>query len=78
MEFYALLERVMAVVNSDELEWKQKYLEVFRLYEESGVSFKWYDPDKSYEGDVMAFVKGLEEAAVRHAKGKHERRNQST
>ena len=72
MEFYALLERVMAVVNSDELEWKQKYLEVFRLYEESGVSFK------CYEGDVMAFVKGLEEAAVGHAKGKHERRNQST
>lgn len=66
-EIIELSKRARFIANSKNITWKSKFdlvfsesisRRVFHLYPD----FKYYDPDTSYEDDVMAFVISLEGA----------------
>jgi hypothetical protein len=61
------LQRAVASVMACDVDWDAKYDTIFSLYQRSGVSVMWTDPDTSYEDDVRAFVAALNEMAVPHA-----------
>lgn len=55
---------------SSEMLWKRKFelifsdnvsVQVRKWLDELELSFDWYDPDTSYEEDVKAYVRGLED-----------------
>lgn len=63
------ITEVYEVANSEML-WKRKFELIFsdsiseqvrKWLNELELSFDWYDPDTSYEEDVKAYVRGLED-----------------
>ena len=61
-----IYETAQRVVTSD-LEWQDKYDMIFSDGISSMFSLDYYDPDTSYEEDVMAFMNALDE----HMKKQH-------
>jgi hypothetical protein len=53
-------ERVKRIIASD-LEWEEKYDMIFSEEVSRKFSLNYYDPDTSYEEDVMAFMNALDE-----------------
>ncbi len=58
-----LHRQVHAVLDAG-LEWNVIYDCVFQQFAESGLSLTWADPDTTYEEDVRAFVRALDEKAA--------------
>jgi hypothetical protein len=63
-ELYKLYFQTEIIIESD-LSWEEKYDKIFsneisrRVY--SMTSHNWYDPDTTYEEDVMAFYNSFTE-----------------
>jgi hypothetical protein len=53
-------ERAKRIIASD-LEWEEKYDMIFSEEVSRKFSLSYYDPDTSYEEDVMAFMNALDE-----------------
>lgn len=58
-----------SLCGSDDLDWESKYDVCYKLYyreivpvfDELGIKFDYYDPDTTYQEDVLALVKALVE-----------------
>lgn len=55
-----IYERAKRIITSD-LEWEEKYDMIFSEEISRKFSLDYYDPDTSYEEDVMAFMNALDE-----------------
>ena len=55
----AAYERARRIYESS-LEWEQKYDMIFSKEISHLFKFDWYDPDSSYEDDVIAYMQALE------------------
>jgi hypothetical protein len=55
-----IYERAKRIIASD-LEWEEKYDMIFSEEVSRKFSLDYYDPDTSYEEDVMAFMNALDE-----------------
>ena len=55
-----IYERAKRIIASD-LEWEEKYDMIFSEEISRKFSLDYYDPDTSYEEDVMAFMNALDE-----------------
>ena len=54
---------IIHLAQSEVLTWEEKYDAVFHIYgkmREIGFSFSYYDPDRSYEDDVLALARAIE------------------
>ena len=56
-EIHATATRIF---NNEQLSWEEKYHLIFSDEISMKVSFDWYDPDTSYEDDVVAFMNGFD------------------
>lgn len=54
-----IYERAKRIIASD-LEWKDKYDMIFSEEISRKISLDYYDPDTTYEEDVMAFMKAFD------------------
>ena len=68
-ELRTLVKRLRTIVDLPDLEWRDKYSQVFsnlgaeRVYallNEMNLDFSYLDPNRDYEDDVRAFVDALE------------------
>lgn len=59
-----LITKLENAVWNPELSWDQRYhivfssqisLPIIKRFHETGINLDWYDPDSSYEEDVLAF-----------------------
>ena len=57
VEIYQRAKRIIA----SDLEWEDKYDMIFSDEISKKVNFNWYDPDTSYEEDVLAFMSAFDE-----------------
>ena len=55
-----IYERAKRIIAAD-LEWRKKYDMIFSEEVSRKFSLSYYDPDTSYEEDVMAFMRALDE-----------------
>lgn len=69
-ELINLNEKVQKLVNQDDVDWELKFdlvfspdvsRRIFQIFDELNVSFDYYDPDTSYEEDVLALSTALEQ-----------------
>lgn len=59
-----IYERAKKIIASD-LEWQEKYDMIFSEEISRKFSLNYYDPDTSYEEDVMAFMDALDEYMIK-------------
>lgn len=62
------LARAAQTICESEATWKTKFSLVFSEYlsgelQDLSVDFDWYDPDTTYEEDVLAFCRAINEKA---------------
>lgn len=69
-ELINLNEKVQKLVNQEDVDWELKFdlifspeisRRIFQIFDELNISFDYYDPDTSYEEDVLALSTALEE-----------------
>jgi len=59
-----IYERAKRIIASD-LEWEDKYGIIFSKEISRKFNLNYYDPDTSYEDDVMAFMNALDEYMIK-------------
>jgi hypothetical protein len=66
-----LNNKTQEIINRDDLEWEQKYDKIFSdkisRKVQKLIRLDYYDPDTSYEEDVMAFASALNEWVANEA-----------
>lgn len=66
-----LIVQANQIVLNPNLDWEQLYDQIFDMWiwkkiHAAGYAFDWSDPDTSYEEDVLAYVRALNEWLEEH------------
>lgn len=56
-----IYERAKRIVESNEIDWDDKYDLIFSEEISQKFNFDYYDPDTSYKEDVEAFISAFDE-----------------